>query len=195
MARLTDHQPEDWNFDSWVAGDDLRASLEGLLSSEPRSATVLAGSIVDDMLARLITARMAGRADKSELADAAQLDYSTKCTSVREMGLIGERMLAELRGLGRVRNEFAHNPSPGLDFDSPEVAGGVEQLRGPEQVAKERSIPGVGSGVQDALERSMPLGVSGRRYWWTVSVLSVLAVLGARLHAASADRGATGAVD
>lgn len=183
---MTDHQPDGWDFNSWLAGDDLRASLEGLLSSEPRSATVLAGSIVDDMLTRLITARMTGRADASELADAAQLDYSTKCTSVREMGLIGERMLAELRGLGRIRNEFAHSPSPDLDFDSPEVAGSVERLRGLEQVAKERSVPGAGSGVQEALERSMPLTVNGRRYWWTVSVLSVLAVLGARLHVASA---------
>ncbi len=186
MAPLTDYQLDGWDFNSWVAGDDLRASLVGLLSSEPRSATVLAGSIVDDMLTRLIAARMAGRADASGLADAAQLDYSTKCTSVREMGLIGERMLAEMRGLGRIRNEFAHNPSPDLDFDSPEVAGSVETLRGPEQVAKERSIPGVGSGVQEALERAMPLSVSGRRYWWTVSVLSILAVLGARLHQASA---------
>ena len=186
MARLTDDQPGDWNFNSWVAGDDLRASLKGLLSSEPRSATVLAGSIVDDMLTRLITARMAGRADTSELADAAQLDYSTKCTSVREMGLIGERMLAELRGLGRIRNEFAHNPSPDLDFDSPEIADSVGRLRAPEQVAAERSVPGVGSGVQEGLERAMPLRVNGRRYWWTVSVLSTLAVLGARLHVAGA---------
>lgn len=186
MAQLTDHQPAGWDFNSWVAGDDLRASLEGLLSSEPRSATVLAGSIVDDMLTRLIAAHMAGRADASELADAAQLDYSTRCASVREMGLIGERMLAEMRGLGRIRNEFAHNPSPDLDFDSPEVAGSLERLRGPEQVASDRGVPGAGSGVQEALERALPLSVSGRRYWWTVSVLSVIAVLGARLHIASA---------
>ena len=151
---------------------------------------MLAGSIVDDMLMRLISARMAGRADASELADAAQLDYSMKCASVREMGLIGERMLAEMRGLGRIRNEFAHNPSPDLDFDSPEVAGSVERLRGPEQVASDRNLPGAGSGVQEALERVMPLSVSGRRYWWTLSVLSVLAILGARLHAASAASGA-----
>ena len=191
MARLTDDQPGDWNFNSWVAGDDLRASLKGLLSSEPRSATVLAGSIIDGLLSRLITARMAGRADASELADAAQLDYSTKCGSVREMGLIGERMLAELRGLGRIRNEFAHNPSPDMDFDSTEVAGSVGRLRAPEQVAAERHVAGVGSGVQEALEVAMPLRVNGRRYWWTVSVLSTLAVLGARLHVAGAASAAT----
>ena len=134
MAQLTNQQPDNWNFNSWVESDDLRASLTGLLSSDPRSATVLAGSIFDDMLSRLITAHLAGRADASELAEASQLDCSAKCGSVREMGLIGERMLAELRGLGRIRNEFAHNPSPGLDFDSPEVAGSVERLRGPEQI-------------------------------------------------------------
>ncbi len=196
MAQLTNQQPDTWNFDSWVDSDDLRASLKGLLSSDPRSATVLAGSIFDDMLSRLITAHLAGRADASELAEASQLDYSAKCGSVREMGLIGERMLAELRGLGRIRNEFAHNPAPGLDFDSPEVAASVERLRGPEQVAGERNVPGVGSGVQEALEKAMPLTadegageggtVTGRRYWWTVSVLSALATLGARLHVATA---------
>lgn len=183
---MTDHQPEDFNFDIWIGGDDLRASLKGLLSSEPRSATVLAGSIIDGMLTRLITAHMARRADASELASAGQLDYSAKCTSVREMGLIGERMLAELRGLGRIRNEFAHNPAPDLDFDSLDVAGSVERLRGPEQVARDRGVSGAGSGVQEALERAMPLSVDGRRYWWTVSVLSVLAVLGARVHVATA---------
>lgn len=95
-------------------------------------------------------------------------------------------MLAELRGLGRIRNEFAHNPAPDLDFDSPDVAGSVERLRSPEQVARERGVSGAGSGVQEALQRAMPLSVGGRRYWWTVSVLSVLAVLGARVQVAGA---------
>ena len=183
---MINQQSAGWKFSAWIAGDELRASLEGLLTSDPRSATVLAGAILDDMLTRVIASRMDGRADAEELAGASQLDYSVKCTSVREMGIVGERMLGELRGLGRIRNEFAHNPAPDLDFDSPDVAGSVERLRGPEQVARDRSIAGVGSGVQEALARSMPLPVDGRRYWWTISVLSVLGVLGARLHVENA---------
>jgi hypothetical protein len=173
---------EAWNFDSWLNSSDTRASLKGLLDSEPRSASVLAGSVLDNLLGQLITAGLKNRLDSDKLGDPADLDYSTKCTSAREMGLIGERMLAELRSLGRIRNEFAHNPMPDLDFDSPDVAGAVERLRGPIQIAADRSVPGAGPGVQDALERALPLNVTGRRYWWSLAILAAAGVLGARLH-------------
>ena len=93
-------------------------------------------------------------------------------------------MLAELRSLGRIRNEFAHNTTPDLDFDSPDVAESVERLRGPIQIAADKSVPGAGPGVQDALERTLPLNVTGRRYWWSLAVLAAAGVLGERLHVA-----------
>ncbi|NQW18151.1 MAG: hypothetical protein HQ478_11780 [Chloroflexi bacterium] len=173
-----------WNFDFWLSSSETTASLKGLLDSDPRSASVLAGSVLDNLLGKLITAGLKNRLDGDKLGDPADLDYSTKCTSAREMGLIGERMLAELRALGRIRNEFAHNPMPDLDFDSADVAGAVERLRGPIQIAADKSVPGAGPGVQDALERALPLSVTGRRYWWSLAVLAAAGVLGARLHVA-----------
>jgi|GEM_PF-2218423 hypothetical protein len=173
-----------WNFDSWLKSTDTAASLKGLLDSDPRSASVLAGSILDNLLGQLIAAGLKSRLDSEKLGDPADLDYSTKCTSAREMGLIGERMLAELRSLGRIRNEFAHNPTPDLDFESADVAGAVERLRCPIQIATDKSVPGAGPGVQDALERALPLNVTGRRYWWSLAVLAAAGVLGARLHVA-----------
>jgi len=174
-----------WSFDSWLSSSDTKASLKGLLDSDPRSAGVLAGSVLDNLLGMLIAAGLKNRLDADKLGDPADLDYSTKCTSAREMGLIGERMLAELRSLGRIRNEFAHNPMPALDFDSADVAESVERLRGPNQIAADKSVPGAGPSVQDALERALPLfHVTGRRYWWSLAVLAAAGVLGARLHVA-----------
>ena len=173
-----------WSFDSWLSSSDTKATLKGLLDSDPRSASILAGSVLDNLLGMLIAAGLNTRPDVDSLGDPADLDYSTKCTSAREMGFIGERMLAELRSLGGIRNKFAHNPMPDLDFDSAEVAESVERLRGPNQIATDKSVPGAGPGVQDALERALPLNVAGRRYWWSLAVLAAAGVLGARLNVA-----------
>jgi hypothetical protein len=173
-----------WIFDDWVKSDAMAGSIKRLIESDARAATILAGSMLDDLLGRLIAAGLRNRLDAEKVGDPAELDYSTKCKSAREMGLIGERFLAELRTLGWIRNEFAHNPSPDLDFDSEGVSDSVGRLRGPIQIASDRSMPGAGPGVQDALERKLPLTVTGRRYWWLLSVLAAAGVLGARLHVA-----------
>ena len=172
----------DWSFASWISGSDFQGAVLTLTGDDARGASVLAGSMLEDLLTRLISAKLAENGDP---ATAAQLDYSTKCSSAREMQLISERMLLELRTLGRVRNEFAHNPAPDLGFDSPDVASAVERLRSPSRVARGKDIAGVGTGVGEALEKAIPLGITGRRYWWTTAVLSVMAILAGRIDALS----------
>lgn len=175
-----------WQFATWVKGPELATSLRELLTGAPRSATVLAGSLLDDLLARLIDSSLVNAPPGA--APASELDYSTKCVSAREMGVISDKMLEELRGLGRIRNEFAHNPSPTLDFNSTEISRSVERLKGPEQVARQYHVAGVGSGVRDALEKRLPMKATGHRYWWAVSVIAAIAILGVRLEATRARR-------
>ncbi len=172
----------EWSFASWISGSEFQGAVLSLTGGDARGASVLAGSTLEDLLTRLISEKLAENGDPET---AERLDYSTKCSSAREMQLISERMLLELRTLGRVRNEFAHNPSPDLDFDSPDIASAVERLRSPSRAARGREIAGVGTGVGEALEKALLLGVTGRRYWWTVAVLSVMAILAARLDALS----------
>ena len=183
-----------WRFLEWARSPGLRGSLRELAQGEPRSASVLAGSLIDDLLARAVGALGAGRpAGGSEQAAS---DYAARCLAVRLAGLISESMVAELRTLGHIRNEFAHSPSPEIDFDSTDVFRLVAHLRSPARVARDLGVDTRGTAVRAALQERLGLGSTGNRFWWLVAVMSVLGVLGARLESVGAqarsplDRGA-----
>ena len=155
-----------------------------LAHGEPRSASVLAGSPIDNLLAREVAAVEAGQ--PAGTAVQAAPDYAARCLGVRQAGLISESMLSELRTLGHIRNEFAHSPSPELDFESNEIFRLVARLRSPARVARDLGIDTRGSVVRAALLENVALGLTGNRFWWLVAVISVLGVLGARLENAGA---------
>lgn len=160
--------------DDWVPAPEVTASLTELVSGAPRSAAILAGSLLDQALEQLLGSELPFMSEQRDV------DYSGKCQALLTAGVLGERMYDELRALGRIRNEFAHSPALDLDFDSPEVAKHVRRLRGPRVVAEWRGVRRASPGSSSALEHLMPLGVTGLRYWWVIATLSALAVLSHR---------------
>lgn len=162
----------------------MAASLRELASGAPRSASVLAGSLIDDLLARAIGAAAAGRTSSGPEEPVS--DYAARCLAARQAGIISESMLAELRTLGLIRNEFAHSPSSELNFESREVFRLVARLRSPTQIARDLGIDTRSTPVRAALQDRLALGPTGNRLWWLVAVISVLGVLGARLENAGA---------
>ena len=116
----------------WATSPNVNAALDELEDSSPRAAAVLGGALLDDLLDRLLAAALPD--DNDARLKVGNIDYSEKGLWALRMGLISKSELRELRLLGRIRNEFAHNWSADLGFDSDKIKERVRSLNTPDHL-------------------------------------------------------------
>ncbi len=104
-----------------------------------------------------------------------ELDFSRGVGWAYRIGLLRRDELADLRLLGRIRNEYAHNWDPNLDFDSAQIRDWVLKLSTPDSPV----LPARGVGASLA-----PLGdpvafarISCRNRWLMATIQMMIRLL------------------
>lgn len=116
--------------DDWARRPDVDSAIDQLEDASPRLASVLAGALLDDLLERILS-KVVPSEEPASLRHG-EIDYSQKALWSLRFGLIDQEEHRELRLVGRIRNEFAHNWSTELDFDCPRIRNWVDALRTPD---------------------------------------------------------------
>lgn len=145
-----------------TSAEDLRAEARAVLNPlaerPDRDAVIVGVGYLDDVLGRLLAAFfVADTEERCEGLFAPQGvlgTFGARCTVAYAAGLIGPAMLTDLRKLGRIRNEFAHEWKE-VDFKLAEVEQRCQDLR-----------------LGDLLPASEPLDARAR-FFGTVKTLAV----------------------
>lgn len=112
----------------WFLGDEMGRVLNELSESKPRPAAILAGAIIEAQLERLVQHSVID--DRSPKVGT--LPYSQLCSWAYRLGLIDSDLLDELKTLGNIRNAFAHDGSPDINFEIPTISALVKKLKSPQ---------------------------------------------------------------
>ena len=115
--------------------EQVKATFTEFQSESDRAAAIQSVSLLDLQLEEILRAFAA---DESSVADILKPDQPIGSLGARRrlclaLGLISPDEASELRLLGRIRNEFAHELH-GLDFDVDPIAGWVASLQVPQRV-------------------------------------------------------------
>lgn len=164
---------ENSDYFAWLTSSEVRQALNEIGDSTDRAAAVLAGALLEDQLIRLLERSTLDDLKDFRLRVDRSLGFSDHCTWAYRLGLIDEDILAELRILGRIRNEFAHNWASNLSFESGRVADLVGNLRSPNNVLDPKSPY---AQYPDIATHRM-LVLSSKRWWWSTAVGGLLSEL------------------
>ena len=110
----------------WAMRPDVDSAIDQLEDATPRLVTVLAGALLDDLLERILSKTLP--AEEPGSLRHGEIDYSHKALWALRLGLIDQEEHRELRLVGRIRNEFAHNWSTELNFESLKIRDWVDAL-------------------------------------------------------------------
>ena len=107
----------------WVFGPAAPV-LNAITGTNPRLASVLGNSLVDELVIELANrVRPAGQNKFTEDRGIAGVQRL-----LRWGGFVDQQFLDELRAHSKIRNQFAHRSDVELNFDSERVAGWVDKL-------------------------------------------------------------------
>ena len=171
----SDHEQSS-NLD-WTIRPEVDAAVDELEDSSPRAAAVLSGALLEDLLDRLLTETLPD--DTQAKLAAGEIDYFKKGHWALRMGLISKFELRELRTLGKIRNQFAHTWSAGLDFGSFRIKDWVRNLETPDHLIQ--AVDGSGGHL-------IPLGdvvaytQENERHRWLIAVTQMMIRLLGRIE-------------
>ncbi|TAL81950.1 MAG: hypothetical protein EPN75_03315 [Beijerinckiaceae bacterium] len=106
------------------APEDLRKIIEGLAEESDRSAAIVAASILEGLLERVIIHRLKNKdtnligqlfSNRGPLSD-----FHSKILIASAFGIIGRNAELDLNRIKTIRNVFAHAVHP-VSFDTPEI--------------------------------------------------------------------------
>lgn len=112
-----------------INNEDLSSFLESFRSESDRAAAVLAGSVVDNFLAKYLQSNMINDPCVVELFGGFGpfASFKQRVDSAYALGFISEAQKKSLNSIGKIRNHFAHHPFDAA-FDKPPVCGWCENL-------------------------------------------------------------------
>jgi hypothetical protein len=112
--------------------DEHQAAWQEVYDAPPRSAIVLATTLIEGKLKELLLANLRPELDKDQPQDLFGMmkplsSFSAKIRLGYGMRLYGERTYHDLDLLRELRNLFAHGPLP-LGFDTPDIKAGIDRF-------------------------------------------------------------------